>query len=117
MRCFREGNNELIEYLRSSNTHDGQFQYAMYNQITKEFSVHVENTIWNDSIDMLFIDICEFSSVADFKWGNNESINAFALITDNVHKGKLHFVFELFSGNQIHIICSELRISSKAEAS
>ena len=25
MRCFRECNNELIEYLQSSNTHDGQF--------------------------------------------------------------------------------------------
>lgn len=119
MRCFRKDDNELREYLQASNIHDGQFQQAIYNQITKEFSVHIENPIWNDSVDMVFAGVCEFLSIADYKWGDDETINAFVLITDkesNAHKGKLNFVFEMFSGNQIRVVCSELRISSKAEA-
>ena len=67
---------------------------------------------------MVFVDVCEFSSIADYKWGDNETINAFVLVTDqesNAHKGKLCFVWEMFSGNQIQVVCSELRISRKAE--
>ena len=119
MRFFHKADNDLKEYLQTSCIHDGQFQQAIYNQITKEFSVHIENAIWNDSIDMVFAGVCEFSSVADYKWGDNETINAFVLITNaepNAHKGKLNLAFEMFSGNQIRIVCSELRISSKTES-
>lgn len=119
MRYFREDNNELRAYLQTRQIHDGQFQHAVYNQITKEFSVHIENDIWNDSIDMVFVDVSEFSSIADYKWSTNERINAFVLVTyndSNEHKKKLCFEWEMFSGNEIRVVCSELRISSKAEA-
>lgn len=119
MRFFHNDNNELKEYLQIRYIHDGQFRHAIYNQITKEFSVHIENVIWNDSIDMVFTGVCEFSSIADYKWGDDETINAFVLITDketNIHTGKLHFVFEMFSGNQIRVVCSELQISSRTDA-
>ena len=36
MRYTHENSNELREYLQTRYIHDGQFQYAVYDQITKE---------------------------------------------------------------------------------
>ena len=112
--------NELSDFLQTRYIHDGFFQYAAYDQITKEFTVHIENDVWNDSLDMVFVDVCDFISVSDYKWSDDETINCLVLLNDSKawpeyidsrnHKDKLCFVWEMISGNQIIISCAKLRI-------
>ena len=59
MRCFKvENYTEIKEFLRTSCIHDSSFSYAAYDQISKNFTVKIENRIWNDSVvDMTFVGI------------------------------------------------------------
>ena len=119
MHCFKKENyNEIKKMLRTSCIHDGSFSNAVYDEISKNFTVRIENKIWNGFVDMIFVGISKFLSVADYKWGNNETISCLAVMDGtgelpeaiNSHDctEKLCFVWETFSGNQIFIVCSEL---------
>lgn len=115
-----ENFNELNVFLQNKHIHDGYFQYAVFSQTNKEFNVNIVNDVWNDSLHMIFIDVCYFVSVCDYKWSDNETINCFVAI-DGVeelpsfldvddHKDKLCFMWEMFSGNKLYIVCSGMKI-------
>ena len=121
MRCFNiENRKEIEEYLYTSCTHDGVFTNAVYDQISKTFTVHIDNPVWNGTEDLVFAGVCMFVSVADYKWGDNEQVNALVMLDSTKEppgyvkncefEDKLCFVWEMFSGNQIFIVCSELRV-------
>ncbi len=121
MYRFRHENiEELQSFLQTCNIHDGAFLRAVYDQSTKEFDVTIENIVWNDSVDMVFCGIRKFVAIADFKWGEDEtiiclaSLNGKEKLPDCINasdcEDMLCFVWEMLSGNCIYIVCSELRI-------
>ena len=120
-------NNEIKSFLQKSYIHDGSFLHAAYDQITKKFVVKIENRIWNDTINMEFAGVSKFLSDSDYKWGDDETINCLIVMdgTSELPKSinicdcteKLCFIWELFSGNQIIIVCSELIVWSTGDGS
>lgn len=120
LRFSADNYNELNAFLQERYIHDGCFQHATFSQTEKTFSVKVVNHIWNDSLCMTFVDVCQFLSIADYKWSDDETINSFVALDSNeklhrvfgtnIRNDKLYFVWEMFSGNEIYIACSELKI-------
>ena len=121
MYCFgAEKQNELKKFLQERHIHDGYFVHATYNHLVKQFVVRIENRVWNDSLEMAFLNVCKFVSVADYKWGDNETVNCFVVIDESEklpefediynRKNQLCFVWEMFSGNRIFIACSTMQI-------
>ena len=128
MCCFRFKNLEkLKEYLQSCNIHDGFFRYATYDKTTDSFFVHIENSVWNDFLDIEFAEICKFISISENKWGEDETVNCLIVINEmedvpvdikpHDYKEKLCFAWEMFSGNQIYIVCSEVKFSDTGDGS
>ena len=127
MYYFKSGQSKKAKaFLRScSMIHDGEFQQAIYNQKQKKFTVHVSNMFFNSAISMVFGNIRQFVCISDYMWGKDESINCLAVIDNpkdlpdfmHVAEGEddLCFVWEMFSGNLIYIVCTELQISCSIE--
>ena len=117
-----ENAEELRSFLQKCNIHDGVFRTAIYDQCAKRFNVSVENIVWNDSVDMAFCGIRKFITISDYKWGKDETIIDLAVLNGKEKlpecidttdcKDMLCFVWEMLSGNCIHIVCSQLRMST-----
>ncbi len=121
MSCFTVENIEqLREFLWRSNIHDGMFIQSKYNQFSKTFTVHIENRVWNDTLNMVFSGIQKIFTVSDDVWGTNETIGCLVEIgseknlpfeiNDSDKKNHLCFVWEMLSGNQIYIVCKMLEV-------
>ena len=110
----------LRQFLRESEIHDGEFTQAQYDQRNKTFDVHIENTVWNASVAMKLSGIEKFVAVSDFAWGNNEAIIGLAELSgeealppeikDSDRKEILCFLWEMFSGNRLYIVCKSLEV-------
>lgn len=118
--------DELKQFLLTSNIHDGYFDHAIFDEIKKEYFVCVKNAVWNGSIKMSFCGVDKFVSDNSAMWSSNENINGLAII-DNAHKlpvyinaddciGKMCFVWEMFSGRLVYIVCSEMRASTTEDS-
>lgn len=115
---------ELKEFLWESNIHDGLFTRANFDQISKTFTAHIENHIWNDSFFMVFSGIQKIIVISDFAWGTDETICCLTEIhcegkcpfeiNDSDKNNNLCFVWEMLSGNRIYIVCKMLEVRQGA---
>ena len=109
----------LKSFLENCNFHDGFFRYAKYDQVLKQFSVCVDNTIWGGSVSMLFCEVQKLICISDYKWSKDETILGCCIIEsddkqilpyiDTNDQDNLCILFEMLSGNCIYIVCSELK--------
>lgn len=115
---------ELVKLLQSLPIHDADFKQIQYDKSNKRLNIILYNCIDEMKINIIFDEVCFFLSTDLDFWSNNQTISIF-LVEENedfikpflekIHLkiiNQLYFVFEAFSGNQIHIISSTISIST-----
>lgn len=115
-----DNKRELTEYLSSIPVHDAYFKTISYNKPEKKFSIELYNDITDTRIKIVFSQVKFLFSIDSDRWGVNESISSLTLESDfsqfikifEQYKIKvtneLYFLFQMFSGNEIYIICKEV---------
>ena len=104
--------------LKNIPVHDASFKSINYNYEDKTIEIVLDNHYENKIIYYLFKGIKVFLSSAFEPWGDNAmEINAFVFLKEaevlkplieNIDTSNLlHFEFEMFTGNQIHILCED----------
>lgn len=110
--------NNVIETLKHLPIHDAVYIKNQYDKAKKEWKVVLYNAIYNVDICIIFQGVY-FVLTTDFDiWGTNNTISSLTLENDytfltplleNFEKMKkdecLYFLFQSFSGNEIHIVC------------
>lgn len=115
---------ELVKLLQSLPTHDADFKQIQYDKSNKRLNIILYNCIDEIEINIIFDEVCFFLSTDLDFWSNNQTISVF-LVEENedfikpflekIHLkiiNQFYFVFESFSGNQIHIVSSAISIST-----
>lgn len=108
--------HELRDYLYKSAVHDSQFKDIVYDPSHHIVKVVLFSPMLNETITINFINVRLLLSISDDKWGTDQSISSLtiedveqATVTfPNVNKRDIerdiYLLFQLFSGNEIHII-------------
>lgn len=116
---------ELTKLLRTIPTHDADFKQIQYDKSKKRLSVILYNYINDVEINLIFDGVQFFLSTDLDIWGTNQTISIFSIeeneefIQSFLEKNHLtivnqfYFVFESFSGNQMHIVSSKISIEIK----
>ncbi len=120
---------ELVRYLRSVvSIHDADLRQIWYDPSEKTLKIVLYNSIYKSEVRMQFYGVCLFLSTGFDPWGmTNQTVSVLVLEEEDIliaetfkqfHQSvsnKLHFLFELFSGNQIHIVAENIAISETAQ--
>ncbi len=108
---------ELDNFLYYSKTHDGVFKQICYDPMQKQMEVSIKNDCWGGGLNITFVNIKRVLFVNDNKWGNNEEILSLTIeddkellkdYTDFDMNNYIYLVFQMFSGNEIHILSEEV---------
>lgn len=119
---------ELDDYLRygPARTHDALFEKICIDKKNKSVSITLYEPYESVQTDIFLKNVCLFFSIETDSWGtDDESIYSFVAVDsligiENIVKEAnlnterlLHLIFEMFSGNEIHILCEEICFSVK----
>lgn len=117
--------DELKLFLRTIPAHDAEFDSIKYDKLGKKVIINIHNPIPNDPLcigksNMMieFNKVSLFLSLDTDKWGSDDTILILTLeddyelikkiVSDDIISDKhLYFIFQMFSGNEIHILCKE----------
>lgn len=121
MPCFhRLETEQTISFLRASSIHDSRFEKIQIDNERRFLKTTTFNPIDKVKMEMVFSDVILLLSINDNKWGEDASIIDLTINEDYSFAENLlpeqhalkndyfHFVFQMFSGNEIHILSSEL---------
>lgn len=115
--------NNIADILRCLPIHDSVYAENQYNKTEKEWKVTLYNPICNTKMYFVFQSVClilatDFDIWGKDIWGKNDEISSLTLEdnytfltpilekTCKINKNEyLYFLFQSFSGNEIHIIC------------
>lgn len=129
MTSFSYDNKDsLVRFLSCIETiHDGKIVQIGSDIRSKEWTVVIENEYTSSSIRILFKDVTVFISIGISKWGNDYSISSLTLEEPeetlmhmiepemiDINKS-LYLVFQLFSGDEIHVICQNVCLITAEE--
>lgn len=108
--------HELHDYLYMSAVHDSRFKDIGYDPSQHVVKMILFNQILEKVISISFLNVKLLLSISDDKWGSDQSISSLTIedieqatdIFPKVDKrdldGCIYLLFQLFSGNEIHII-------------
>lgn len=119
---------ELKAQLFVSDIHDSVFEGIAYDVENKTAMVRTANLITNTKTKIVFKHIQLLVCVNDDKWGNNQAISSLTIEPDLTREKIwrtfsnsdcsecLFLTFQLFSGNEINIICEDVLIEEQPYA-
>lgn len=127
MTSFSYDNRDLLIHFLSleKSIHDGKITKIKSGIYNKEWSITIENEYTSSTIEILFKGVTMFTSVGTGKWGNDYSISSLTLEepeemlkhTLEVEmidlSEALYLVFQLFSGDEIRIVCQNVYFIAK----
>lgn len=114
--------NELKNFIFESNIHDARLMDLQYDNRQKTMSVKVVSSIYNKAMLLLFQNIQIISYIKGDELGDANTIlsltieDDYSQITDgrrllkNVQNDCIYFLFQMFSGDELHIISKEVLI-------
>lgn len=121
----KENAKELVHYLRASFFHDASFAELSYSKEHKNLTVQLVNDIYNKTICLMCKGVHIFLSIDSDRWGKDETILGLTVADDyllfstfllqyelNIDNS-IHLCFQMFSGNEIHIVCEEVTFSTQ----
>lgn len=121
MRTYNKENKEYImSYLFNIPIHDSSFKEISYDKENKRIFIILENKYSNNRINIVFTGVKILFSFDSDSWGTNETVSSLTLETDfSIFKtligqyqinvdNEIYLMFQMFSGNEIHIICKEV---------
>lgn len=113
----------LIKKKLFCNIHDSEFNEILYDANEKVLRVYLYNKITAEKIAISFYEVKLYSSFAYDPWDglNLERYISSLTLEENIdsvylnkppfdEKNDLYFVFQQFSGNEMHIICEGVNI-------
>lgn len=116
---------ELKKYLYFSSIHDSIIERVQYDNSKDILTLRIYNPIDRVHYQMTFAGIRMMLFINGYKWGNDNSISSLT-VEENCEKIKalyepgmdspkeyLYLVFQMFSGNELHILLDELSIEEK----
>ncbi len=116
---------ELKARLFVSDIHDSVFEGIAYDVDHQTATVQTANLITNTKAKFVFNRIKLLVCVNEDKWGNNQTISSLTIepdltgekiwrtFSDSVCSECLLLTFQLFSGNEINIICEDVLIEEQ----
>ena len=128
MPLFSKADAEKLDkYLQNSNIHDSEFVEVKFDRTLCSVRVITVNPISKTRCIMEFLNVKLLFSGNEKNWGDDFSINTLAVIGNHSHADPqyisnlefmdkvFHFVFELFSGSELHIFASEFLVEETYE--
>lgn len=118
---------ELKDYLYHSESHDAVLKNSQYDKNHKTLYIDIFNPIFNVEIHFVFCDVKVLSLINCKTLGNSESVYSLSVeedysylkscfhINDNELDNALYLLFEMFSGQQLHIVFKEVLIDIKKD--
>lgn len=112
---------ELEIFLKNIPIHDSEFKIIQYDIQCKKVIVYLFNPIEKQKLKIEFINVLGFVSTHSNEWGVNQSVLSFSLEDDcNFFKPFttadnqicFHFMFQLFSKSELHILCHQINIDT-----
>lgn len=106
----------MRDYLYISAVHDSQFKDIVYDPSQHIVKVVLFNPILEKMITINFLNVRLLLSISDDKWGIDQSISSltiedieqatvtFPKVNKRDLEGGIYLLFQLFSGNEIHVI-------------
>lgn len=113
---------ELKDYLYHSDIHDAQIETFRYDREGRILTVETVNPIHNVRIDMIFKEVKVFLSISGNEFGRRETILSLTVEEDysclqncaqvcgDCFDDSLYLLFQMFSGDELHIICEKVFI-------
>lgn len=118
---------ELKKYLYFSSIHDSIIEKVQYDNSKDMLTLRISNPIDGAYYQMTFTGIRIMLFINGYKWGNDNSISSLT-VEENYEQIKslcepsinplnkyLYLVFQMFSGNELHILLDELSIEEKVK--
>ena len=115
---------ELKGYLYQSNIHDAQLKSSQYDIEQKKLCIEVVNPIYDVSIDLIFSDVSVLFFISGKEQGDCKTILSLSAEEDCSYirdfpqacedklDESLYLLFQMFSGDELHVVCNELFIDS-----
>lgn len=114
---------ELKEYLYHSNIHDARLEHYQYDREHKTLGCMFYNPIYNNSINLLFENVAIVLLFNGNRWGDGDAVLSLTVEEDSLHASNfvqicgenyhdsLYLLFQMFSGEELHIIAKEISIN------
>ncbi len=116
---------ELKKYLYYSSIHDSIIEKTQYDNSKDTLTLRISNPIDGVRYQMTFAGIRIMLLINGYTWGNDNSVSSLT-VEENYEQIKalcepdmnppneyLYLVFQMFSGNELHILLEELSIEEK----
>ena len=123
MLKYNADNKENLRIaLRKSYVHDAVIDYVTYSCSKKNATIRIYNPIFNKQIVFTFCNIKTLLVTGEQHYGSNSSVISLTLEDDNSYlqkhlrgseletEGMLYILFQMFSGQEIHIVVKEVII-------
>lgn len=113
---------ELKEYIYFSSIHDSEIKDIQYDICKSALTLMISNPIDKVSCRMTFAGIKRMFFLNENRWGDDNSVSSLTLEEDHTpieafgepeterDEKSLYFVFQMFSGNELHILTDELLV-------
>lgn len=115
----------MRDYLYKSAVHDSHFKDIVYDPLQHIVKVVLFNPILGKTITINFLKVKLLLSISDNKWGADQSISSltlesieqasvtFPMVNKRDLERNVYLLFQLFSGNEIHIIAEYVSFDEK----
>ena len=115
---------ELKEFLYKSCVHDAVIKTIQYDIEEDQLKIELFNSSFNIKMDFTFCGIENTFSAKSNLFGSRETVNALVVEEfsylqkyipnyDLDNKDSIYLLFEMFSGDQLHIVCKKVIVEKK----
>ena len=124
LRFDKSNIKELQEFLRNSYAHDAKLNSIEYDYGRDRLKAEIFNPIFNVNADIVFCNIAMVYAIKKNEFGCRETIisltaeDDFSYLRNYIQidgeneKDSLYLLFQMFSGDELHIISREVIINS-----
>lgn len=114
----------LKKFIYESHIHDAMLKDLQYDSIHKTVSMQIINLIHNSKMSLHFLDVEIFLRISGSEWGDKNTILSLTIEDDcsqikdcerlgkKVTNDSIYFLFQMFSGDELHVISREVFIKS-----
>ena len=129
IRFDRSQYNALRTFLSASYVHDAQIEKFNYDHDVGALYVYATNHFYRRNYRFSFLSLKSILFVKNHQFGSYETINSLTVednttltespiyIADNQHSQYLYLLFQLISGDEIHIVSREVIIEEEKKES
>lgn len=117
--------NELEEFIYNSNIHDATILSSSYNREDKTLFIHSFNSFFHSKLTFSFLETKVIHLCTGNEFGDSSTILSLTVEDDNLDlkvnpnvndyelEGCIHVLFQMFSGDELHIMAKEILVNSE----